>query len=150
MDGAREAWRKGQVPLADAVTFGDGRMILLEVLLADDGRPMVRPIAESTYESFLAHNPGWLADVTCFAELPLSSGGLLQSGEGSQGGDGFISLTDQDGELVYCVFCMCSNPFTELALSEDELRVRAVTTSGIEWSFHLDTPWNVDTRTLPT
>lgn len=146
MDGAREAWSGGQVPIADAITFGDGRMILLDVLHAEDGRTIVRPIAETTYDSFLAYNPEWLADVTCLAELELPSRGLLQCGEGSQGGDGFISLSDKDGKLVYCVFCMSSNPFTELALSGDRSRVQAVTSDGAAWSFNVDTPWNIDTR----
>ena len=147
MDEVRQAWNQGQVPIADAVTFGDGRMVLLDVLHVEDGGTMVvRPLAESTYGSFLTYNPGWLADVTPLAEIQLPSGGLLQSGEGSHGGDGFISLSDQSGELVYCVFCTSSNPFTELAMSEDRSRVRAVTSNGVEWSFDLDTPWKIDTR----
>lgn len=146
MVGPREAWSAGQVPIADAVTFGDGRMILLDVLHAEDGRTVVRAIAETTFDSFLTYNPDWLADVACLTETELPSRGLLQAGEGSQGGDGFIALCDVSGALTYCVFCTSSNPFTKLGLSEDQSRVHAVTSEGVEWSFNVDTPWKIDTR----
>jgi len=149
VDGVREVWLEGQAPIADAVTYGDGRMILLDVLHDESGRTRVRPIAETTYDSFLAYNPGWLSDVTCLATLGLPAGGLLQAGEASQGGDGFISLSDKNGELIYCVFCMSSNPFTGLSLSEDRSRVQALTSHGVEWSFDVDTPWKIDVGIPP-
>lgn len=145
--GPREAWNEGQVPIADAVTFGDGRMILLEVLHAEAGRITIRPIAETTFESFISYNPGWLAEVTCITQTELPSRGLLQSGEGAQGSDGFIALCDSSGELIYCLFCMSSNPFTKLSLSKDHSKVQATTSNGVEWSFDVDTPWKIDTRT---
>jgi hypothetical protein len=145
---ARQAWRERKVPIADAVTFGNGRMILLEVLHTDEGCTSVRAVAETTLDSFTKHNPDWFAEVVPVVEVPASSHGLIRAGEGSQGGDGFIALSDQADELVYCVFCTSSNPFAKLAFFEDTSRVHAITSNAVEWSFHVDTPWKIETRNL--
>jgi len=144
--GVSGAWKAGRIPIADAITFGDGRMLLLELITQENGPDQIRSVEETTFDAFLARNPGWLADVTPVVEIDIPSRGILQAGEGSQGADGFIALADKDGELVYCVFCTSSNPFRALAIGEDGATVRAVTTADVEWSFHIDSPWFITTR----
>ncbi len=125
-------------------------MIMLDVVHAEDGQVTVRPIAETTFSSFLTYNPGWLAEVTCLSEAELPSRSVVSCGEGSQGGDGFIALCDQSGALIYCVFSTTSNPFTNLVLSEQNTTVHAFTSSGVEWSFELGTPWQIETHAART
>lgn len=145
---AKDAWTLEQVPIANAVTFGDGRMILLEVLTAEDGAKVVRALAETTFDSFIKYNPDWLSDVTCVAEVDVPNVGKLQAGEAAEGAEGFVALCDADGSLVYCIFCTSSNPFAKLTLSRDNSTVRALTTSGVEWSFAIATPWRIETRVV--
>lgn len=139
-------WRAGCVPIVDAVTFADGRMVLFE-MIEQPGQPdQIRPSMETTLEAFTEQNPDWLAEVTPLVELALPSWGQLQAGEGSQGADGFIALLDEEGDLRYSLFCTRSNPFVNLSLGHDGMTVRATSTLGVEWSFPLNTPLNITTR----
>ena len=142
----RAAWRVGLVAIADAVTFADGRMVLFEMLQTVNCPERFHQTGETTFGAFLAKTPGWLAEVTQLVELTAPSVGALLAGEGPQGADGFISLSDADGELTYCIFCTSSNPFEKLSIDADGLTVRAVTTTGVEWSFRIDSPSVVATR----
>lgn len=141
MSLASANWSKGRVVIADAVTFADGRLVLLDLQRLRLGVPVDCSCGESSVGKFLSEHPGWLADVTTTTEAAAPPHGTLQAGEGSQGSDGFIALTDVAGNLAFCLFSTGSNPFVSVELMADRSTVRAISSAGTSWCFSIDTPW---------
>jgi hypothetical protein len=144
-----DAWRDERVPLVNAITFADGSMILLDVERHSDGTASVRAIGKTTLASFSSFNPGWWAAITSLCELRTPSGDVVLAGEGSQGGDGFIALCGEDGELRHCAFFTRSNPFVDLLLDPDAAVILATNNLGEQWAMSMSEPWKIHV-TAPT
>jgi hypothetical protein len=140
------AWLDELVPIANAVTFADDRMILLATSVHRDGTASVRAVAETTVSSFLSFNPDWWTEVIPTCELTLTAGGKFVAGEGAQGADGFIAKSDSQGRLEFSVFLDCSNPFVELSSSPDGSRLQATNNRGVIWEFEVASPWIIHVR----
>jgi hypothetical protein len=143
------AWRDERVPLANAITFADGSMILLDVERYSDGNASVRALGKTTIASFLSFNPGWWAAVTALCELRTPSGDVVVAGEGSQGGDGFVALCGSKGDLLHCAFFTRSNPFVDVLLDADAGVILATNNLGEQWAMSLREPWKIHV-TAPT
>ncbi|MEY4512187.1 MAG: hypothetical protein RLZZ450_4309 [Pseudomonadota bacterium] len=137
---ASVAWSDELVPIANAVTFADDRMILLSIEIYDE-TTNVRAIAETTVSSFLSFNPDWWTEVIATCELQLPAGGKFVAGEGAQGADGFIAKSDAQGRLEFSVFLDRSNPFVELSISADGSQLNATNNCGVVWHFDVKSPW---------
>jgi len=138
---ASVAWSDDLVPIANAVTFADDRMILLAFDSHDGETTSVRAIAETTVSSFLSFNPDWWTEVIATCELPLPGGGKFVAGEAAHGSDGFIAKADARGNLEFSVFLDCSNPFVRLSTSSDGSLLQATNNCGVVWEFEVASPW---------
>jgi hypothetical protein len=143
------AWRDERVPLANAVTFADGSMIILEVDRYSDGSVIVRALGKTTFASFASFNPGWWAAITPLCESRSPSGHVVIAGEGSQGSDGFIALCGVNGEFQHCTFFTRSNPFVNVQVNAGAAVILATNNLGEQWSMSLTEPWNIHV-TKPT
>jgi hypothetical protein len=117
-------------------------MILLTVERYSN-RTFVRPLAETTLDSFLAFNTDWWAEVTPTTRLDLPGGGYITAGEGPSGSDGFVALCNQDGDLRFSVFLDGSNPFVQLAADRTSRLLTATNNLDEEWVFNIERPWIV-------
>jgi hypothetical protein len=142
MSEATAEWRAGRIPLVSAVSYADGHMLLLTI--EHYGlRTLVRPLAETALESFLAFNPDWWAEVTPTVRLDLPGGDYVATGEGPNGSDGFVALCSQQGELRFSIFLDGSNPFVQLSFDAPSRSLTASNNLGERWIFDVEQPWIV-------
>lgn len=144
-------WRDGYVLAVNGVTWGGGRVLLLECLTArgrEGTRLSVAPLAETTVDSILGFSPQRWTAVTELASCLDGSASLrFSAGEGSMGADGYVAATQvSDGSLLWVAFFDCSNPF--LTVRIDGQRVIAVSSLDFEWSYPIDRPESVAVRNL--
>jgi hypothetical protein len=139
-------WRNGRLPIADAVCFPSGKMMLLSSDLAGGEVPEIRVVGETSIEVFVSAKPGWFAEVDSLCELRLSGVGTFIAGEGSYGSDGFIALTDEHASLIYSAFFAFSNPFIALERGPDPFHISAFSTAQTEWCFDYRRPWEMTVR----
>lgn len=139
----QNAWHRGQIPIANAICFPDGRMLLLSLNWEAGYVPQISVLGETRIEEFLSKQPDWFAEVEPLCELTLPGVGTLLAGEGSYGSDGFFALVDERGNFVYSAFFTSSNPFVALDLRQPPSMVSAFSTAQTEWTFDYNRPWNL-------
>jgi hypothetical protein len=142
----QDAWHRGAVPIAEAICFPDGRMLLLSLNWEPGDVPLVSVLEETRIEQFLSKQPDWFAEVDPLCELALPGLGTLLAGGGSSGADGFFALVDDHSQLVYSAFFTSSNPFVALELRQPPSGISVFSTAQTEWSFDYNEPWNLTIR----
>lgn len=110
-----DLWRQEQVPIEDGLFLADGAAYEVDVV---DTRLRLR--APLDLDALLAADPEWVAWITITREVPISDG-LLCSGEGSHGSEGFFARLDANRNLVWVVHFQESNPFNEISVHGAEV-----------------------------
>jgi hypothetical protein len=132
-----DLWREEQVPIEDGLFLADGTAYAVGVV---DGRLCVG--AAMDLDAMLAADPDWVASIIINREVPIP-GGLLCSGEGSYGSEGFFARLDTDRNLVWVVHFQYSNPFTEIDVHGAEATFTS--TSGVSVTVNLTAGLAADT-----
>lgn len=128
-------------PSVNAVTYGDGRMTLMELEFYGDGRHHVGPIADTTLESYLFYNSDGLASFDITASTHHGDH-TIHVGDGSGESDGVVFVIEQATQrLVWFAFFVSSGPF--VSVRADDGQVQAVTSAGVRWSLAVSDPLDI-------
>lgn len=141
-------WRQRRLPVVNGVIFGDGSVKLLDVE-QNDGHMIVRKLG-STVLDVVMQDPR-LAMTGCIVtmEKQLPDGtAVVAVGEGSWGGDGFVSVVDARNSVTKWVAVFdCSNPFIEVQIVG--ATVVAISNLGHRWCFPMEAPERVEIEQPP-
>jgi hypothetical protein len=140
---AQDNWRNRASFIVNGLTYGTGRIRLLELERIGDGedrRTTVRLGGETTAEALTLRDPDAVTDLTVLCEAQAPTADLyLWGGEAGQGGDGFVALARKsDDYLLWLLFLDDSNPFVEVTFRDEE--AWAVSTMDELWKIPLDQP----------
>ena len=128
-------------PGVDAVTYGDGRMTLLEVEFYAGERP-VFPLADTTLESYLGYHDEDDLSAYDIAATVEHGDHVIAVGDGSGEGNGVVVVTDKaTGTLAWFAFYVASDPFVSVTATDGVLD--AVTAEGVHWHIRVDDPLDV-------
>ena len=133
-------WSNCTVPLIDGLLFGGGNYLELtyDLIHLDRGKFAFR-CDRSEYRdvaNFL-EDLSWVAVVDSFSSYRVDRG-LVTVGDGTQGGDGFIALENNESQLEWLLFLQRSNPFVAVSVV-DEI-VIATSELGYDLKIPLDHP----------
>ncbi|MEU9298874.1 hypothetical protein [Streptomyces sp. NPDC048269] len=129
-------WEDFQLPIRDALHFADGRSC--DVDLDSDVPSGLKVLAPFDLDEMLESDPSWVSSVDGLVSVDVGSKGLLWSGEGSYGSEGFIARLTVDRALIWAIFFTESNPFDRTQLSGNVATFSS--TSGIEITVDIDDP----------
>lgn len=115
MTAIERLWEDYELPVLDALHFADGRSY--EVALTPGAPAGLTVLAPFDLDARPAEDPCWVSAVDGRASVDLGDRGLLWSGEGSYGSEGFLARLTADRELIWAVFLAESDPFTRIRVS---------------------------------
>lgn len=127
----------------NSVTFGDGKMVLLDIEFYSKGNYHIGPIADSTIDSYLNYNADYLSEFDIFAKIEHKEF-VVFAGDGSAEGNGVIYVLDKmNNSLIWFAFFENSEPFVELKV-DDRGVVNAKSEVNIIWKLPIDNPLNIE------
>lgn len=137
-------WRNRECPIYNGLLFGDGSRRPVELTrqrVPDGNRTTVR-VGNIEWDKswFFEIGDRWAA-LIAHCELPLGGGAMAECGEGSFGGDGYVSITDSEGNLSWLLFLDDSNPFVRLEQRGKHLV--AISSLSEIWDIPIDSPESI-------
>lgn len=128
-------------PGINAITYGDGKMTLLDIEFYEDHNYYLGPIADTSIESYLKYNRDQLSSFDITAKAEHESYDVLV-GDGSDESNGIVFVVNRSNQhLVWFAFFECSDPFKSVYV--DEKCVNAITSSGVRWRISITDPLNI-------
>lgn len=131
-----------ECPSVNGIIFPDGKIQLFNIEV-DWAVPITYKLSYGTKTSVgeLAKE-GELSWNSCVIMTTLSSPDHaieVIAGEGNYGSDGFVAVLDfKSRELIWIAFFLCSNPFDEVKIVDDQ--IIATSTLNCNWRFPLKAP----------
>ena len=107
-------WQRGELPGWSGLYRADDSARAIET----DGAALTRFRVGEPFDlaGRLAADPDEMTEIDESARAPLPTGGLVVSGEGAYGSEGFFARLDAAGELAWVVFLREGNPFHGIAV----------------------------------
>jgi hypothetical protein len=147
-DQAHRRWRAREAPDGDFVLFGDGSLVVMDLLRLRPPSGSEEPPAERWQWVELLRATEWSAvnwvDVDAVLASHAHAGSRAVAGEScAHGSIGYVALTRADDEdaLEWLAVSRWSNPFCEVTVNETT--VTAVSTAGRVWAFPRNAPQRV-------
>lgn len=108
-------WENFRLPIRDSLYIHSGESY--DVAYSSTEPSSLHVISPFDLEAELEADPDWTSEVDGMKSTDLPGGGLLWAGDGSYGSEGFFARLTTDRLLVWAVFLMDSNSFTEIIVS---------------------------------
>jgi hypothetical protein len=127
----------------DSITFGDGRMILLDIEFYSKEKYHISPIADSTIDSYLQYN---LADLSPFdiSARTVFNNYEVFAGDASGEGNGIVYVIDQTNDsLIWFAFFENSDPFRSVSVNDDAIAI-VVTSENVTWKIPIKDPLKIE------
>jgi hypothetical protein len=141
-DHVVSGWMDEKCPIVNGILYPDDTVIRLAIDVGIDQAasvPQVKPMGKTTLGDLVGETPLQWTYLNKLCEWESKDKGVrLLGGEGGFGEDGFVALLRPNGDLVWLFFCDCSNPFTDVALTDNV--VLAKSTTGLLWQFPVVQP----------
>ncbi len=125
-----------ECPLVNAIFFPNGDMLVLK-----NSNFNIDVLCESTIDSFFKYNSHDSVSRFDILNKFASNDYIVSVGEGSFGGDGFVRLDDNNGNLIWFLFLDNSNPFINAEVKNDCIEV--VSTSDVKIRIPINKPENI-------
>ncbi|MFD9717932.1 hypothetical protein [Streptomyces sp. NPDC059076] len=138
MTDIERLWEEFELPIKDALHFGDGHSYSVALDPAVPGGFTV--LAPFDLNEMLESDPSWVSSVDGISAVDLGEKGLLWGGEGSYGSEGFIARLTVERALIWAMFFTESNPFDRIHLSGNVATFSS--TSGFGIAVDIDDPRN--------
>ncbi|MEU0985922.1 hypothetical protein [Streptomyces sp. NPDC005953] len=138
MTDIERLWEEFELPIKDALHFGDGHSYGVALDPAVPGGFTV--LAPFDLNEMLESDPSWVSSVDGISAVDLGEKGLLWGGEGSYGSEGFIARLTVERALIWAMFFTESNPFDRIHLSGNVATFSS--TSGFGIAVDIDDPRN--------
>lgn len=140
------AWKNGQIPIINGVTFRNGKCIRMKLYSEDPNTYVgnaIRKIDEEDTDVIGA--PGGFEFTHYCPYFRISVPGRdieIVGGDGAMGGDGFIAAVESSSdEPLWVFFCDDSNPFDHAELEKDI--IRAHSTLDRIWCINMNDPTQI-------
>jgi hypothetical protein len=141
----QDLWEREQCPIVNGIIFDSGEIVLLKIRslqVRSIWVELLDVVGKTTLEEILIDHPERLASITTLNETQVDSEGSglrLFCGEGSLGGDGFVSACRaSDSHLNWIAFFDNSNPFEHIEIDGSD--ALAVNNCQQIWRFPLMRP----------
>jgi len=142
-------WKTGMCPILNGITFGNGKMIELEltVMPSDDTVLRSQILRETNVETFNTKHADYWTEIISLCEFCIIDRDLrITGGEGGFGSDGFVAVSHiSDEQLVWVAFFENSNPFVQISINNNASEILGITTLGHIWQFPIAHPEQVKT-----
>ena len=130
-------------PGINAITFGDGKMILLYVELYPEKKYHIAPITDSSIDSYLGYNLDNLSPFDVFSKAEYSNCEVLV-GDASGEGNGVIYVVDKvSNSLVWFAFFENSEPFKSVSINKEGV-INAKSASEVIWKIPIKNPLQIE------
>lgn len=127
----------------NAITYGDGRMVLLYVEFYNEKSYYIAPITDSTIDSYLKYNFDNLSPFDIFSKAEYANYEILV-GDASGEGNGVIYVIDQISKsLVWFAFFENSEPFRAVSV-DDKGIISAISSTNIIWKISIENPLEIE------
>lgn len=139
----QQAWTERRCPIINGIVFASGVIRWIDLDERFEAGRAVSDLCRSGETSIAilekAEGLRW-SDVSIIKEVVCDERGLLiQVGEGSMGGDGFVAALEYSSKrLLWVAFFENSNPFVDVKIEGD--LVLATNNHGTYWSFPVHDP----------
>lgn len=121
MQSIQDLFRAERWPIVSGVYFDSGEVVLIQCALEF----WVRPVARSRLESIVEINREWMTSLNVLFTAQGARAGLyVECGEGSEGSEGFVGLSQRDGHLLWLAYFENSNPFVTAAIEGGRISAR--------------------------
>lgn len=139
-------WAEKKWPIRNGIYFADDRVVLLDVLMpweTESKKMSVKVDSSLTVQEIKECVENTKTNLASLCEATDSQLKFhIYAGEGAHGSEGFVAVTHRaSGNLVWLLYCDCSNPFVELKVESNKILAK----SSLDqlWSFPLETPESV-------
>lgn len=127
----------------NAITFGDGKMVLLDVEFYNDKQYCIAPIVDSTIDSYLKYNADELLPFDVFDKTEYNNYEVLV-GDSSGEGNGVIYVMDKaSNSLLWFAFFENSEPFKTVTINNEGL-ISATSSVGVIWKVPIKNPLKIE------
>lgn len=127
----------------NAITYGDGKMVLLHVEFYDEQKYYIAPITDSTIDSFLKYNLENLSPFDIFSRTQYNDYEILV-GDASGEGNGIVYVINKsNNSLVWFAFFENSEPFKTVSISIEGI-ISAVSDIDIVWKIPIENPLEIE------
>jgi hypothetical protein len=142
-EGIPADWNEDEMPMLEGIAFSDGKLIKIDLCLAQEERRIERIFAHRTVAEFLRKNPHSATAPIEYCSMEMVEQGVrISAGGGSQGGDGYVLVRKvEDDSLVWLASFSSSNEFIRLESEKDLIMVES--NLGQIWTFPLFDPCNL-------
>ena len=146
------AWEDETCPLMNAIFFSDDRLRLITPISRPASQGIASAVDVGEILNILDVTQSQRLRVTSLVRLHVASSQKTElkceCGEGGFGGDGYIAVMRQGGDLMWLLFTDFSNPF--IYVEFDGAYVRAKNSYGLTWVIEICDPKHVEITAVTT
>jgi hypothetical protein len=141
-DKINELLKNYQWPCTNSITFGNGKMIILETEFHVNHEYSISDKCELTLDTYLNENPTDLTDFDVFSKAIYKNYEIFV-GDGSYEGEGIVFVINKESNsLHWFAFFENSDSFNKVDIDNVGV-INATTTNGVLWKIPIDDPVSI-------